>query len=662
MNDGRRRVVIENLSPQVEGGRFPAKRAVGEVLTVTADIFVDGHDALQAVVRYRLQGEESCRETPMTPLPNDTWRAAIPVVAQRDIHYTVEAWVDHFGTWRQRLEKKFAAGQPLAVELLDGAALLRTAARRAAAAGAPEEGELLERFAARLTAEEPGAAVALAAESELRQLMDRHVDRTLASRFAQEFYVHVEPALAAASAWYELFPRSAGAPGRHGRFADIARQLPRIAAMGFDILYLPPIHPIGESFRKGPNNTPQAAPGDLGSPWAIGAATGGHDAVHPELGTLEEFRQLVAASAEAGLAVALDIAFQCSPDHPWVREHPGWFRTRADGSIQYAENPPKRYQDVYPFDFECEDWQALWAALRDVFLFWAGQGVSIFRVDNPHTKPIGFWYWCLAEVRRACPEAIFLSEAFTRPKVMYRLAKAGFSQSYTYFTWRNSKAELTRYLTELVHEAPRDFFRPNFWPNTPDILPEYLQYGGRPAFVIRLVLAATLSSNYGIYGPAFELCAADALPGSEEYQDSEKYQLRDWDLQDPGSLEPFIARVNAVRRAHPALRQMWNLRFLETDNDCVLCFAKHDDAGGDLVVVAVNLDPHHTQGAWLTLPLEEFDLAGERSYMVHDLLGDDKFIWQGARNFMEFDPRVLPARIFHVKRRLQRETDFDYFM
>jgi len=662
MTDGRRRVVIENLSPQVEGGRFPAKRAVGEVLNVTADIFVDGHDTLQAVLMHRLEGEETSRETRMSHQCNDAWSASIPVLEQRDIYFTVLAWVDHFASWRIRLEKKFAAGQEVMVDLLDGAQLLRATAERATAAGSPADAALLERFATRFGKEETDQAVALAGEPELSLLMDRHFDRRLATRFPEELYVHVEPPLAATSAWYELFPRSTGPPGRHGTFADVVSQLPRIAAMGFDILYLPPIHPIGETCRKGPNNTPNVHPEDVGSPWAIGARTGGHTAIHPALGTIEDFAVLVGAAEKEGLAVALDIAFQCSPDHPWVREHPEWFKIRADGSIQYAENPPKQYQDVYPFDFECADWQGLWEALRDIFLFWASKGVRIFRVDNPHTKPIGFWHWCLNEVRRACPEAIFLSEAFTRPKVMYRLAKAGFSQSYTYFTWRNSKEELTRYLTELVHDAPRDFFRPNLWPNTPDILPEYLQYGGRPAFIIRLVLAATLSSNYGIFGPAFELCEAAARPGTEEYLDSEKYQIRHWDLQQPGTLEPFIRRVNAIRRAHPALRQTWNLRFLEADNDFVLFFAKFDDTTQDLILVAVNLDPHHTQSAWLHLPLEELALAGERSYMVHDLLGDDKFIWQGERNFMEFDPRVLPARIFHLKRRLRRETDFDYFM
>jgi starch synthase (maltosyl-transferring) len=661
MSDGRRRVVIENMAPQVEGGRFPAKRAVGEVLTVTADIFVDGHDALQAVVRHRLAGEAAGAETRMNPGINDGWSAEIPVAELRDIYFTVEAWVDHFTSWRQLLEKKLATGQDVSVELLDGAALVRRAAERAAATGPEEDAAVLRRFAAELE-EEGGRGGLAAAEPLLALLMERHADRTLASRFPEEFYVHVEPALASFSAWYELFPRSAGPPGRHGTLSDVIALLPRIGAMGFDILYLAPIHPIGETCRKGPNNTPGTGSGEVGSPWAIGSPAGGHTAIHPELGTLEDFAALVVAAQREKLEIALDIAFQCSPDHPWVSEHPEWFRIRADGSIRYAENPPKKYQDIYPFDFECEDWESLWEALRDVFHFWVALGVRIFRVDNPHTKPIAFWSWCLAEVRKTCPEAIFLAEAFTRPKVMYRLAKAGFSQSYTYFTWRNSKQELTRYMTGLVHSAPRDFFRPNFWPNTPDILPEYLQYGGRPAFLIRLVLAATLSSNYGIYGPAFELCEAAALPGSEEYLASEKYQIRDWDLKAPGSLESFMTRLNVIRKAHPALQQTWNLRFLEAENDFVLFFAKYDNARQDLILVAVNLDPHHTQSAWLNLPLEEFALNEERSYMVHDLLGDDKFIWQGARNLMEFDPQVLPARIFHLKRRLKRETDFDYFM
>ena len=662
MTDGRSRVVIENLAPQVEGGRFPAKRAVGEKLTVSADIFVDGHDLLRANLLHRPAGSDAYAAAAMTHLNNDRWSATIPVADRQDIHYTVEAWVDHFASWKDGVRKKLRAGQDIRVELADGARLMQEAWQRAGAVDEGEDARLLETFAEQVTDLPFSDALDLCDDSVLCGLMDRYVNRELISRYPEELPVQVEPPLAACSAWYELFPRSTGPNGRHGTFADVVAQLPRIREMGFDILYLPPIHPIGDTHRKGKNNTPVAEPDDVGSPWAIGSAAGGHTAIHPELGTLDDFRELVAAAGRHDLAIALDIAFQCSPDHPWVNEHPEWFRRRADGSIQYAENPPKKYQDVYPFDFETADWRNLWNALRDVFLFWIEQGVKIFRVDNPHTKPFAFWCWCLEEIRRVSPEAIFLSEAFSRPKVMYRLAKAGFTQSYTYFTWRNSKQELTQYVTELSRRAPRDFFRPNFWPNTPDILPEYLQYGGRAAFLTRLLLAATLSSNYGIYGPAYELCEGTAIEGSEEYRDSEKYQIKDWDLKQPGNLASFIARLNRIRKAHPALQQTWNVEFLSAENDFVLFFAKYDDQQEDVLLIAVNLDPYHRQSAWLNLPLEDFGVDSRQPYMVHDLLGDDKFIWQGGRNLMEFDPRVLPARIFHLKKRLKRETDFDYFM
>ena len=662
MKDGRRRVVIENLSPQVEGGQFPAKRAVGELLTVTADVFVDGHDALQAVLQHRLDESKDYLETFMVHEVNDRWRTTIKVEEARDIYFTVVAWVDHFSSWLNKVKKKFAAEQDISVDLLDGAKMIQATAERALGSGHSQDAERLQEFVEHLTTLPAGKVLVLIDDPLLAALMNKHIDRKMASVYPEELHVQVEPRLASCSAWYELFPRSTGPNGQHGTFRDVIEELPRISEMGFDILYLPPIHPIGETFRKGPNNAAQAGPGDVGSPWAIGSAAGGHTAVHPELGTMQDFDDLVAAADQAGIAIALDIAYQCSPDHPWVSEHPEWFLTRADGSIQYAENPPKKYQDVYPFNFECADWKNLWNALRDIFLFWIEHGVKVFRVDNPHTKPFAFWKWCLEEVRKDCPEAIFLAEAFSRPKVMYRLAKAGFTQSYTYFTWRNSKYELTQYVTELSRTAPRDFFRPNFWPNTPDILPEYLQYGGRPAFIVRLTLAATLSSNYGIYGPAYELCENAAVEGKEEYFDSEKYEIRDWDLNRPGNLQSFIKRVNAIRREHPALQQTWNIEFLQAENDFVLFFAKYDDDQQDVVLVAVNLDPHHRQSAWLNLPLEEFGVDSRQPYMVHDLLGDDKFIWQGTRNLMEFDPQILPARIFHLKKRLKRETDFDYFM
>jgi starch synthase (maltosyl-transferring) len=662
MVDGRQRVIIENLSPQVEGGRFPAKRTVGELLTVSADIFVDGHDALSAVMQHRMDKNSEYLETYMVHQANDRWTATIRVNEPRDIFFTVAAWVNHFATWLEQVKKKFAAEQDITVELMDGANLIRATAKRAAAHGQPEDADILDKFAAQLTGVPAGKAMVLIDEPLLAALMNKHAARELRSCYPEELRVRVESRLAAFSAWYELFPRSAGPAGRHGSFHDVIKQLPRISGMGFDILYLPPIHPIGKTYRKGRNNTPEAQPGDVGSPWAIGSASGGHTSIHPDLGTMTDFAELVTAADKAGLAIALDIAFQCSPDHPWVAAHPEWFRMRADGSIQYAENPPKTYQDIYPFDFECEDWRNLWNALRDVFLFWVEHGVRIFRVDNPHTKPFCFWFWCLEEVRKVCPDALFLSEAFSRPKVMYRLAKAGFTQSYTYFTWRNSKQELTRYVTELVRTAPRDFFLPNFWPNTPDILPEYLQYGGRTAFVVRLVLAATLSSNYGIYGPAFELCEHAAIEGTEEYLNSEKFEIKTWDLDRVDNLQSFIKRINTIRRAHPALQQTWNIEFLQAENDFVLFFAKFDDDMQDILLVAVNLDPHHRQSAWLNLPLKEFGLDEKQPYMVHDLLGDDKFIWQGSRNLMEFDPQILPARIFHLKKRLKRETDFDYFM
>jgi starch synthase (maltosyl-transferring) len=461
-----------------------------------------------------------------------------------------------------------------------------------------------------------------------------------------------------------MFPRSCSPePGRHGTFKDCEARLPYIAKMGFDVLYLPPVHPIGRTNRKGKNNRPVTEAGDVGSPWAIGAAEGGHKAVHPDLGSLEDFRHFVDRAKEYGLDIALDIAYQGSPDHPYVKEHPRWFRWRPDNTVQYAENPPKKYEDIYPFDFETEDWPGLWEEFKNVILFWLEQGVTIFRVDNPHTKPFHFWEWLITEIKRDHPETIFLSEAFTRPKVMYRLAKLGFTQSYTYFAWRNTKWELTQYFTELTQTEVKEYFRPNLWPNTPDILTEYLQFGGRPAFMIRLALAATLGANYGIYGPPFELCVNQPRePGSEEYLNSEKYEVRYWDLNQPHSLKDFIGRVNRIRRENPALHSDWNLRFFPIDNEQLICYGKFTDDLSNIIVVVVNLNPHHAQGGWLELPLRELGLDPAQPYQVHDLLGDGRFLWQGARNYVELDPRALPAHIFRVRRRVRTERDFDYYM
>ncbi|MFW5878311.1 MAG: alpha-amylase family glycosyl hydrolase, partial [Myxococcota bacterium] len=487
--------------------------------------------------------------------------------------------------------------------------------------------------------------------------------RSHAVDYDKNLRVLVEREKARCSAWYEMFPRSASPePGRHGTFRDVEARLPYVAEMGFDILYLPPIHPVGRTFRKGKNNAVVAEPGDVGSPWAIGGPEGGHKSINPELGTFEDFRHLLLAAKEKGIEVALDIAFQCSPDHPYVKEHPEWFLRRPDGTIQYAENPPKKYQDIYPFHFDCEDWRGLWRELCSIFLFWAEQGVRVFRVDNPHTKPFAFWEWCIGEVRRRYPEAIFLSEAFTRPHPMYQLAKVGFTQSYTYFAWKNSKQELMQWWSETVLEEPREYYRPNLWPNTPDILNAYLQHGGRPAFIGRLVLAATMGASYGIYGPAFEL--VEHVPreqGSEEYIDSEKYQLRHWDLDKPGSLRHLIARVNGIRREHPALHSNHHFTFHSTDNDQIICYSKRTRAGDDVIVSVVNLDPYHVQSGWVDLDLGALGVSPEHPFQAHDLLTGARYLWHGSRNFVSLDPHVVPAHVLHLRRHMRTEHDFDYF-
>jgi len=494
--------------------------------------------------------------------------------------------------------------------------------------------------------------------------VQRYPDRSLASRCEKDLTVVVEREKARFSTWYELFPRSCSPqPGRHGTLRDCAAWLPYIASMGFDLIYLPPIHPIGRTFRKGKNNSVTAQPDDVGSPWAIGSMEGGHKSIHPELGTLEDFRQFVFKAAEYGLEVAIDIAFQCSPDHPYGREHPEWFRTRPDGTIQYAENPPKKYQDIYPLNFETSQWRELWEELKSVLEHWIHQGVRIFRVDNPHTKAFPFWEWVIRELKGQYPEVIFLAEAFTRPHVMYRLAKLGFSQSYTYFTWRNTKQELTDYFRELTGSDVREYLRPNLWPNTPDILPEFLQVGGRPAFMIRLVLAATLGASYGIYGPAFELCEnTPREPGSEEYLNSEKYELKHRDLNSAWSLKDFIGRVNRIRSENPALQSNHSLRFHDTDNPALICYSKATDDLSNIIIVVVNLDAFHTQASWINLDLKTLGLAADHSFQAHDLLGEGRYLWQGARNYVELTPESLPAHILRVRKWVRTERDFDYYL
>jgi starch synthase (maltosyl-transferring) len=659
----RSRATIDAVRPEIDAGRFPIKRCVGESVDVEADVFCDGHDKLSVVLRYRHATESDWREMRMHHTGNDRWVGSFSVTRLGRYRYTVHAWIDHFETWRSETEKRVDEAD-IAVALQIGAAMVQEAAGRAA--GADRAG--LESWVGRLLGEDGGAGVrdrqALALDESLLSLMQRYDSRAFASEHPRELEVVVDPERAKFSAWYELFPRSwARESGAHGTFADVEAALPYVAGMGFDVLYLPPIHPIGETKRKGPNNTLDAGPDDPGSPWAIGSKDGGHKSIHPALGSDEDFRRLVKSARELGAEVALDIAFQCSPDHPYVKEHPQWFRHRPDGSIQYAENPPKKYQDIYPINFETEDWRALWLELRDVVLHWIGEGVRVFRVDNPHTKSLAFWEWCINEVKEQHPDVIFLSEAFARPKIMYRLAKLGFTQSYTYFTWRNTKWELERYLRELtsVYQV-REFFRPNFWPNTPDILPEYLQFGGRSAFMIRHVLAATMTGNYGIYGPAFELCEHEARElGSEEYLNSEKYEIRRRSLDRPESLRDFIARINRIRKENPALHEDWNLRFHEIDNEEIVCYSKTTGDRPDAIVVVVNLDPHHEQSGWVSLPLADFGLEADRPYQVHDLLGGSRFLWNGPRNFVQLSPE-RPAHIFRIRRRVRSERDFEYFL
>jgi starch synthase (maltosyl-transferring) len=657
--DLARRVWVRNLRPRVGDGEFAVKRTVGETVEVTADVFCDGHDRLAAVVRWKADSEREWREVPMRPEPNDVWRASFTVESQEPHRFGVLAWVDHFATWRDALEKKFQASQDVGSELLEGAALIESAASRASR---PDRDPLNESAAAlRSDAPQPDR-VERAHDSELRAQMRRWDARANATASEREHRIEVARERARFSAWYELFPRStSGDPKRGGTFRDAEARLPEIADMGFDVVYLPPVHPIGRTNRKGANNTLEAGPQDPGSPWAIGAAEGGHKSVHPDLGTLDDFDRFVRSAEGHGLEVALDIAFQCSPDHPWVREHPEWFKHRPDGTIKFAENPPKQYQDIYPLNFDTAEWRSLWNELKSVVTFWIDHGVRIFRVDNPHTKPLRFWGWLISEVKARHPDVIFLSEAFTRPKVMYALAQVGFDQSYTYFTWRNTKQELIDYFTELTRTEVRDFFRPNAWPNTPDILPEYLQLGGRSAFMSRLVLAATLAASYGIYG-GYELFESEGLPGREEYRDSEKYQIKPRDWSKPGNLVRFISRINRIRRENPALAYDHRLQFHPSDNDQILFYGKTTEDLSNIILVAVNLDPHHTHDGWVEVPVEELGIGAGQSYQVHDLIGEGRYLWSGARNYVRLDPSSSPAQILRVRRRVRTERDFDYFM
>ena len=662
--EGRKRVVIEEVTPQVDGGRYPVKRVIGDLVTITAAVFADGHDHLSGRLLYRW-GQDAWQSAPLRPAANDLWSASFLVDRIGEWSYTIEASIDHFATWYADLGKRIAAQssaqapsteassteaqnqtQDIPLALRTGAVLLRKVAKRARRADAETLLQAAEDLESRAAANTPVHQHPFG--EEIVALASQYPDPGLVSRYASDLPLWVDRERARFSSWYELFPRSSSPdPSRSGTFADVKNLLPGIAAMGFDVLYLPPIHPIGVAFRKGPNNSVTASALDPGSPWAIGSKDGGHKAIDAQLGTLRDFKALVTAAQGLGMEVALDIAFQCSPDHPWVTEHPDWFVHRPDGSIQYAENPPKKYQDIYPLNFESENWRGLWEALRGVFSYWIRHRVRIFRVDNPHTKALPFWQWCISEIRQKDPDIIFLAEAFTRPHIMYSLAKAGFTQSYTYFTWRTSKAELEQYFEEITKPPVNDFFHPNLWPNTPDILHASLQTGGRPAFMQRLILAATLGANYGVYGPAYELAeSTPAKPDSEEYLNSEKYEVRHWDRSAGHSLAPLITQLNQIRRDNLALQSDGSLHFHPVDNPNILCYSK--SAGDSRILVAVNLDPTQEQAGWIDIDLKQLAVPYSENFEIEDLLTGVRYHWKGRSNYVALRPDVMPAHIFRL--------------
>ena len=646
-DEGCTRAVVLAVWPEVDGGRTPIKRVVGQHVDVEADAVADGHDLLRVVLLDRPPDADAWRLTAMSPLGNDRYGARFTPDQLGDHLYTVEAWVDRYATWAHNLRRWLDAGESVEEELEEGARLFEEAA---AAAPPPDERRRLAEAASTLRRGGP-KAVALAADKALAALVQSTLPARQPARYANILAAHVERERALVGAWYEMFPRSAGpSPSVHGTLADVEGRLPYVRDMGFDVLYLPPLSPIGRTARKGPGNRNEGGPEDVGSPWAVGSVEGGHTAIHPGLGGQDDLARLIGAARAQGLEIALDLALQCSPDHPWVREHPGWFRHRPDGAIRYAENPPKRYQDIYPLDFECDEWRDLWQAVLDILKAWLGAGVRLFRVDNPHTKPIAFWRWLLASVQSSFPDAVFLAEAFTRPKLMYALARAGFSQSYTYFAWRERKDELEAYGGELFHTPVREFFRPSFWPNTPDILTAYLQRGGPPAFAVRLVLASTLALSYGIYGPAFELCYdRSAGPGQEEYLHSEKYELRLWHLDDPVSLRPLISRVNAIRHAEAAFGPNSVLRFWPTDNPELIAYSRRTPGEGSAILVVVNLDPLHTQSGFVRLEAEPLGLEIGGAFTAHDLLDDARYPWRDGQNYVSLTPGRATAHILRLE-------------
>lgn len=642
---GRKRVIINNILPSVDGGKYPAKIVIQNKVTISADIFTDGIDKITACVLLRHSDQKQRKELELQLVDNDRWETAFVPERLGRYSFQVVAWINAFATWQSSIEKKHLAGQDISLDLKGGSAIAEEALLNAAG----KDRETIKKWIDQLNAVTDAAeGVRLSGDETINALLCKYRNKEKTTVYPHTFELVCEPARSVFSTWYELFPRSASTEaGHHGTFDDVSRLVPRIAKMGFDVLYLPPIHPIGIKHRKGKNNSLTATGNDPGSPWAIGNSKGGHKEIHPQLGTLKDFRKLVTTAEKHGIDIAMDIAFQCSPDHPYVKQHPEWFKWRADGTVQFAENPPKKYEDILPFDFESDAFESLWQELKSIFEYWADKGIKIFRVDNPHTKAIPFWEWAIANLKSEYPHLIFLAEAFTRPRIMEHLAKIGFTQSYTYFSWRNTKKELEEYVTELTKTQLKYYFRPNFWPNTPDILTDELVQGRENAHIIRLVLAATLSASYGLYNPVYELAIADPMPGKEEYNHNEKYEIKNWDWNSYTKIREIITRINRLRRENKALQTTNNIEFAETDNDQVICYIKAEDNRENIIIVVVNLDPHNTHYAHVKLPLHKVGIPYDHPFIVHDMLSGDKYEW-GERNFVSLNPGDMPAHILKV--------------
>ncbi|MCS7027180.1 MAG: alpha-1,4-glucan--maltose-1-phosphate maltosyltransferase [Bacteroidia bacterium] len=642
------RVIIENVQPEIDGGKYPAKRVVGQIVKVTADIFADGHDVIAAEVAYKHEKEKAWKRNSFTHLGNDAWVSEFKVEKQGYYEFKIEGWIDHALTWQHNIERKINDKQFVNIELLDGIQYLESLIEKVTKAEGKYLQHLVDLFR---DSEKYHEAIKEALSPQLREIFEKYPQRKFTTTYDKVLRVYVDRKKALFSAWYEFFPRSTGEHGRHGTFKDCHKIIPRIAAMGFDTIYFPPIHPIGSDFKKGKNNSLNASPEDVGSCWAIGNVEGGHKDILPALGTLEDFKELIKYCESYGIEIAMDYALQCSPNHPYVKQYPQWFKWRPDGTVQYAENPPKKYQDILPINFETDDWKNLWNELLSILFYWIEVGIKIFRVDNPHTKSFRFWEWAISEVKKKYPDVIFLSEAFTRPKVMHMLAKLGFTQSYTYYTWRNTKYELSQYMTELTKGEGKEYFRPNFWPNTPDINPYILQSGNETLFMTRYFMAATLSSNYGIYGPVYELGIHTPIPGKEEYLDSEKYEIKQWDWDKKTRISELITLVNKIRKENPAFHDTNNLELCRIDNDQILAYFKYDHESQNYILCVVNLDPYNTQSGWVQVPLYLMGISEGHQLCMHDLLTGNKYIWEREWNYVELNPRYVPFHLFKIELR-----------